>query len=299
MRSSVSGSFGTFLIAVIFLAGLANSGCNNTFDPLMDNDKYHFTLFGVLDLSADTQWVRVMPVMDSLISRSTSPIDAEVSLTRLSDGRRVPLNDSLFSYRKGDFYAWNYWTTEPLMEGEQYRLQAESSDGKTSSVLVEMPLDFTPPKVYYDEKLETGLVYGDGVERLVVADGIYGIIQYTEGGDPMPEREVLVSHVEDIKYSAQSGYRFQLGDLNEIRRELGNSDAFRISNREVLVASGTEDWPDLLGFEKSQNVLPNIQSNVENGLGVVAGIVSKRLPMKSCYDEEGKIVPCPVITPSY
>lgn len=289
----------SLLTALLLFAVVAGSGCNNTFDPLMENDRYHFSMYGALDLSVDTQWVRVMPVMDSLISRSSSPIDASVSLTRLSDGHRVLLNDSLFSYREGDFYAWNYWTTETLIEGESYRLEAETSGGLSSSVEVDMPMDFIQPRVFYTEGAEAGMVYGGGVDRVVVADGVYTVIQYDESGRPLPEREVVVPHISDIKYDNQGGYRFQLGDLTAIRLELGDGGVFTIVNREVLVASGTDDWPDLFDYEKPQYVLPNIQSNVENGLGVVAGIVSKRIPMKSCYDEEGDIVPCPLIEPPY
>lgn len=299
MDSSKRKSIYSLLTALLLIAVVAGSGCNNTFDPLMENDRYHFSMYGALDLSVDTQWVRVMPVMDSLISRSPSPLDAKVSLTRLSDGRRVMLNDSLFSYRDGDFYAWNYWTDEPLIEGESYRLEAKASDGLSSTVEVDIPMDFIQPRVFYTEGAEAGMVYGDGVDRLVVADAIYTVIQYDQSGRPLPEREVVVPHIEDIKYDNQDGYRFQLGDLKIIRLELGDGSNFSIVNREVLVASGTDDWPDLFDYEKPQYVLPNIQSNVENGLGVVAGIVSKRIPMKSCYDAEEDIVPCPLIEPPY
>lgn len=98
-------------IFVIFLA-LFGIGCETEFDPLQERDRYPFSMYGFLDLHADTQWVRVMPVLDSLVTHNPEPIDAHVTLTREMTGETTVLDDSLFFY--GSFaYAWNYRTAEP------------------------------------------------------------------------------------------------------------------------------------------------------------------------------------------
>ncbi len=41
---------------------------------------------------------------------------------------------------------------------------------------------------------------------------------------------------------------------------------------------------------------PNGVSNVENGVGYVAGIISKTVPFRSCYKEDGlTLKPCPTV----
>ncbi len=40
---------------------LVLSGCNRSFEPFKENNTYYFSIYGYLDVSADTQWVRVSP----------------------------------------------------------------------------------------------------------------------------------------------------------------------------------------------------------------------------------------------
>jgi hypothetical protein len=99
-------------------------------------------MFGYLDLKADTQWVRVMPVRQNLFL-APEPIDAVVTLEHLGSGRIVTLNDSLFGFvdpRLGSVaYAYNFWTTERLEPEESYRLRAVRSDGASTTATVVMP----------------------------------------------------------------------------------------------------------------------------------------------------------------
>lgn len=281
-----------WLVVMLMVSGMA--GCENSFEPFEENHGFNFTMFGALDLSADTQWVRVMPVMDSLVSRSSKPIDAQVTLTRLSDGQTTVLNDSLFKFRD-EFYAWNFWTTVPLQEGEEYRIVAEASDGRTSSATLTIPPDFPTPLVEYYPRNERGRVYGTGIERVVVADGIYNV-RISDEDDIIKQGWVHVPHAYDVYYYENGQFEFELYDVNTIAERYGvRANNVGILDREVLVVSGTSDWPDFEGLLREEYVLPDIQSNVENGLGVVSGIVSKRIPMESCYNSENEIIACPLI----
>lgn len=278
---------------VLLIAG-GMVGCENSFEPFEENHGLHFTMFGALDLSADTQWVRVMPIMDSLVIRSPRPLDAEVSLTRLSDGQRTILNDSLFRFRD-EFYAWNFWTTVPLQEGEEYRIEAKASDGRTSSATLTIPQNFPTPKVVYSTRNEAGRVFGSGIDRVVVADGIYFIQTIGEEGELL-RRWIHVPHAYEVDYFGDNEFQFTLNDRRTIGERLGTSaNGITILEREVLVAAGTSDWPDFEGLLREEYVLPDIQSNVENGLGVVSGIVTKKFPMESCYNADEEIIGCPLI----
>lgn len=281
-----------WLVVLLMVSGMA--GCENSFEPFEENYGLHFTMFGALDLSADTQWVRVMPIMDSLVSRSSKPIDAQVSLTRLSDGQKTILNDSLFKFRD-EFYAWNFWTTVPLQEGGEYRIEAKASDGRTSSATFTIPPDFPTPLVEYYPRNETGRVYGSGVERVVVASGIYYVQTISDHGQLL-RQWVHVPHAYEVEYFGNNNFQFTLNDQRTIAERLGVSTlGITILDREVLVASGTSDWPDYEGLLREEYVLPDVQSNVENGLGVVSGIVTKKFPMESCYNADNEIIACPLI----
>ncbi|MCW9705406.1 hypothetical protein [Fodinibius salsisoli] len=113
------------LKSAVLFAAIAFSvviGCSNTFEPLQENDQYHFSIYGYLDASADTQWVRVMPVRDSLYF-SPRPLDAEVTLENVATGQSVVMNDSLFSPLQG-VYVYNFWTKMKLEPEQTYRLTA-------------------------------------------------------------------------------------------------------------------------------------------------------------------------------
>ncbi|MEX1270504.1 MAG: hypothetical protein WEA56_15915 [Balneolaceae bacterium] len=275
-------------IAFLFFYG---TGCETAFDPLQENDQYKFSMYGVLDLHADTQWIRVTPIQDTLLSRSTEPIDAQVTLTRERTNETVVLEDSLFLY-SSFAYARNYWTPERLHPEEEYTVQARGQDNQYSSVLVTMPASLPLPVVEYTFVEEKGMVYGEGVENLVVAETNY-LIQVIAFGRPSPPFTVVFSHLSDAFVEPNGDYRFPVDFWPRIREIVAPSDSVIILEREVVVASSRKDWPDLSGLDKQEIFIPEGDSNVENGTGMIAGIASRKMPLESCFDEEGKLTACP------
>ena len=252
--------------------------CEHSFEPIKVNDNAQFSLYGAFDLSADTQWVRVMPVLDSLVWRTPKPIDAEVRLIHTSSGEETILNDSLFVFPKG-YFAWNFWTSNQLIEGEEYRLIAEDSEGNQSSATFHMPMNFPDPTVEYSYITERGRVYGSGVDTLVVADGIYDIT-INRGGELETEYGVRISHLKEVQYGSNGDFEFLIHDLRAIAEKFSvRQNDIGILYREMEVASGNEDWPDVADLVQDEIILPQINSNVVNGTGVVVGIVSKRTPL--------------------
>jgi hypothetical protein len=70
--------------------------------------------------------------------------------------------------------------------------------------------------------------------------------------------------------------------------------------RQIFVAAAGPEWDeDIPSFDDLSYALPDAASNVENGVGYVIGIVSKSIPYKNCFDEEGDVVSCPAEQPIF
>lgn len=61
-------------------------------------------------------------------------------------------------------------------------------------------------------------------------------------------------------------------DQEEITRRLGGA-LFAITSIEVTVAAAGPDWPDLAAFDDETLALPNVVSNIEEGVGFLSGII--------------------------
>lgn len=275
------------------------TSCENTFEPLQENDRFYFSIFGALDASSDTQWVRVMPVRESILT-SPEPLDAKVTLTRKSTGEVYELEDSLFTPRNG-YYAWNFWTTANIEAGEEYYFEAENSEGEISSADVFIPDDFPTPIVDYQEGDFLGQIHVNQVERLVVVDIVYYFRITSQDGvsslysDSYSQMDDIRPGVGDHSYTVYSYPNEDFADLND--KHVTDRTGIIHEKQEVLIVSGGPGWPETGDLTEEERFLPGAISNVENGLGILAGIVSKRVPFESCYDDNGDLVACPLLEP--
>lgn len=261
------------LLFFVFLYGAA---CESTFEPLQENKQYAFSMYGTLDLHADTQWVRVMPIGESLISTDPEPNGTEVTLIRNDTGKPTMLYASLFRFG-GSAYVWNYLTAEALHPTEEYTMIATAPDGRQSRATVTIPSVLPIPEVDYSVENEEGVITGTSADPLIIFEIRYLVQVFTEGGCA-PETEVVISHVDDIFMGSDGEYRVLADNTGRIARALGvRAGAYIVNKRELLVISASEDWPDLSGLTKEEIVLPDVVSNVENGTGLVAGIASRRV----------------------
>ncbi len=273
-------------------------GCENSFEPLKENDQYYFSIFGTLDASTDTQWVRVMPVRKSIFT-SPKPLNARVTITEKRTGSVTVMQDSLFALRDG-YYAWIYWTTADIKTGEDYLFEATNEEGETSTVDVFVPEDFPTPPVDYDEGDPVAQIYVDGVERLVIADIIFYFRTVSQSGIS-PLYHQAISQMGDVRIESdgtQVVYGYP-GQGKGIINESYGTDRISVMHewQEVRVISGGPGWPEVGDLSEEERFLPGAISNVNKGLGVLAGIVSKRVPLESCYDDEGNLEACPLLEP--
>ncbi|WP_265764067.1 hypothetical protein [Fodinibius salsisoli] len=242
-------------------------------------------MYGYLDASADTQWVRIMPVRDSLFY-NPKEIDATVTLQELESGETVTLNDSLFHF-SNNRYAHNFWTTHPLKPSGTYRLEAERSDGAASHVSVALPADFPIPIAYIWEPddFTPDRIEVEGIEQLADVQVIYR----NQG------RHFPINHIEDTVIVPDGSYKVYIRpweDIETINTDLGEQLEIPNENREIFVAAATDDFPDFATIDDIISTLPEGISNVESGVGYVGGILSKTIPYKSCFDDNLNRIPC-------
>lgn len=284
------------LLAALFLL----TGCETSFDVFGESDTY-FSLHGFLDASADTQWVRIEALQDSLLI-NTRPLDAVVTLTHLATGRTSTWHDSLFQYVEGAT-AYNYWSADPILPLETYRLQVERSDGASSAVTITLPDAFPDPFINFPPFSIINLPVSGNVcarefdmiirtERLAALQFTYHVPtlrpnvtrRHSVSYIPLAERvdtnlyEVTVSWVDDLLELATLDPDIRLNQLLQLEAV------------DLLVAAAGPNWPDNALSDETV-ALPGTITHIEQGFGFVGGVVSKRLSIPlgdyrdvSCFD---------------
>lgn len=126
------------LPALAVAAVLLQTACDNTVDPFVASAEEPFAIYGYLDSEADTQFVRISPVIDAFGFVHGDTLDAHVELLNLTSGTRVRLQDSsavLPNQRRAYFY----YTRLTPARGSAYRLDVFNSRGDTTQAFARMP----------------------------------------------------------------------------------------------------------------------------------------------------------------
>lgn len=275
------------LLSIIATFCIISIGCEETFQPIKKNDKYNFSMYGYLDASTDTQWVRITPARRQ-ISVPEIP-EMQVTLVETATGNSAVMNDSLLQLANGIQFV-SVWTTMNVKPEHTYRLEAEQPDGDSSSVTVTIPEDFpTPYLVYQDGMCNGARLYIEDVPRLADARSTWFLKMNSSG---------YIRHIvyhkpyrNNITPDSPGNYDFYIPPYEPIRLPAGDIDRAR---REIFVASGGPEWNEkLVSIDNLIYALPDGFSNVKNGVGYVIGIVSKTIPYERHYVFEGQsLVAC-------
>jgi hypothetical protein len=233
-------------------------------------------MFGYLDLRADTQWVRVMPVRQNLLT-DPAPIDATVTLEKVGSGRIVTLKDSLFSFTDarlgGVQYAHNFWTTERLEAKGQYRLNAVRSDGAATSALVDMPADLELSFLNLDGGGDTAWVE-IRAERVLLVETLHSMM--TLSGEPAGS------------IARRQSEAIPTGDPGKQVLNVDGAPAFQqglvdVNRSQLHVVTVPAVWPYDPRLPEPDDVLPGaMPTNVENGVGFVGGVATMTIPFHRC-----------------
>ncbi len=281
-----------FFFGLILLAG-----CDQSFNPLRENNEYHFSIYGTLDAAADTQWVRVGTVRQN-INESPDPDGIQVILEDLQSGETVVMNDSLFTSRN----VLNYWTTMDIEQEQTYRITVEGTDGKTSRVTVTTPKEVPPLYIFTrpDPPVATIYIY-DTVKHIADIQSVWYVILNPE---TEPRRRIYrfpIRHTLRDTYSFFGTYSASANleeQQKKIEQSVGNAE-ITIVTRRFFVAAGGPEWDDdLSSVDDLEYFLDGTGSNVENGLGYVVGISSAWFRQATCETpDKSNFAPCEPVGP--
>ncbi len=129
------------LVATLLLASSASllTACDTTVDRFAEGDtEFVFNLAGFLRTEADTQFVRVQRIRESVTRAPGVVLEAHVSLTDLTAGVKVTMTDSLVRLDSGDT-GHLFFAVMPIAPGHTYELRAEDEFGRMTSASTTVP----------------------------------------------------------------------------------------------------------------------------------------------------------------
>ena len=252
--------------ALLLLAALGLAACEVPFDPIEPSD-LHYSVSGYLDVSADTQWVRVEPLARTSVP-SEAPLDAAVTLEG-PDGGAVPLAQEVRQFATGPAHL--FWTTAPVASGAAYRLVVRGPDGAETRVRVE-----TPDTTAFSVEVTTGRyvcparVVVRGAERVVDAQTRYLVAR---PGGPQAFAFPKADTFERADDGAVLAALYFADDAREM--DLDPVSPQGLLRSEVVVAVATDLWPDALALTLEEALLFQSPA-VEDGVGFVGGVATQR-----------------------
>lgn len=278
-----------FIFSILLL-----TTCDQTFEPLAENDQYYFSIYGYLDVSADTQWVRIGTPRETL-NDNPNLSGITVTVQNMESGDIVELKDSLFTPEN----FLNYWTTADIESDQTYRIKVEGEVGKSSHADIITPPKLPTPLVLENTYTPLGFsVYVDDVvEHVADIQSKWYVILNPET-DPIKKTFTFnyrdeMEHVEvyDGSFTAFAPLE---DEESRIESSVGNNE-YKVVYKQFFVAAVGPGWNDnISSIEDLEYFISTTSSNVENGLGYIIGIDSKWVPYKVCTNDQKSVaVPCP------
>lgn len=257
--------------------------CDDSFVPLEDKSETPFSMYGYLDASADTQWVRVIPLREQLNAPAEIP-EMDVSIENVDTGEIIEMNDSLFQFRQ-EFNVVNSWALADIQPEQTYRVIGTLPSGLTSQVTISTPEDFPTPNTDDFQGGCSGSLRMSGIERLADVKSVWKVRFYFSG--IVDERVISIPYrrqVLDLREGDYSVYINYTKELSVIADQtLSTPDSTNVISRKIFVASAGPEWEEeITSLDQLEYSLPLINSNVENGVGYMIGIVSKSVDLTDC-----------------
>jgi hypothetical protein len=266
------------LAAGLCVAALATA-CDESFGPI-EPSELGFSVFGYLDASADTQWIRLMPIRPLTVP-SQDPLGATVTLEHLESGRIVELRDSLFSFStiwdpllgSEGTYLHNFWTPEDIEPGTSYRFSARREGKEPAEAIVEIPPD-------YEVEVAINQDYGSDLLRVTGVKHVPFVLMmahfYDLCGPSVARKQYKPRWADDEpKVIGIGKFRFNP------RPGCGLSV---IENWELWIVASEAAWP-AGGYSPSGMGASGRTSNVTNAVGFLGGVLTKRIPYENCWFE--------------
>lgn len=289
------------LAALVVAALLLTPGCKDpTVDVLQPSDEFQFSLFGALNVAADTQVIRVEPIGDSTQVGAPRDLNATVVLENLDSGEQIALQDSLTTFGTEPAVVHNLWTTHSIQPATSYRVVVRSEGESVTTATTTTPS--RPPNLTYTAFPDTSLrlpcvfldnpnsqardansftVTAEDVDRIAAVE-----VRYPIPSAP-PRTPRFFNHSESVEkdedlFIISVFYRRNLIRSNRenfvpdrpMRRRCARIDDFASLYAIVVVSAGGPDWPQWRGVSLNEIARPDSFSNVEGGNGFVGAIYS-------------------------
>ncbi len=265
----------TSMLALALLLG----ACVETVDPILESDR-DFTLFGTLDMARDTQYVRVIPIRETLLPGPAAPLDVVFTSEDLETGVRTVWRDSMVTFSNGAS-GHVFFAPLRLRAGHTYRieLQPNGSDVVTSAETTVPPA----PRPTVAPETVTGGVGGaigrgqqqirwEGVLQQPFRIELWYRFLITENSD---FRDIRMPYVPTNAYTPDGRLQIDL-DLTKDRLTL---DTLVVVDEAPLAGLGVSLTildaafvPPGGRFDPEVLVQPGTLSNVDNGLGFVGSV---------------------------
>ena len=285
---ALCGACSSSLAACLCVAAVV-AACDESFDPIAPSE-LAFSVFGYLDASADTQWIRVMPIR-SLKVTSQDALGAKVTLEHLGTGRIIELRDSLFrfsSYLDLDLgsegaYLHNFWTPEDIEPGAAYRFSARREGKEPVEVVVEIPRDYEVEVAVGQERRrwQPDELRITGVKHLpFLTTATYF---YDGCGSSMTRTRYAGRSADDETYLIAIG-------KPEVTPRIACGSPI-VPNWELWLVGSEAAWP-AGGYSPGALGGSGRTSNVTNAVGFLGGVLTKVIPYEDCkFQSDGAPVP--------
>lgn len=278
--------------------------CHESFEPLLENETAPFSIYGFLDTSADTQWIRIAPLRQQIDMPPEKP-EMLVRLEHIESGHSQIMKDSLF-LRADGFNYLNAWSNINIEPAQTYRLTVTRLDGLQSHVTVSTPDEFPTPRVLFVD--DVARVFISGIDRLadVHTRWLVRIIAPDSGWDF--KRIFWIPHRHRVRHIATSGdYELRISIVSDFANILEQivipprgELQVEVIQKQIYVASGGPEWNEEIAFLGDLVYAhPDIILNVENGVGYLIGVTSKAIPFESCYNDQFELIACDVVKTLY
>jgi hypothetical protein len=271
-------------ILCLAAAGLVSS-CDTSVDLYDLNDR-HFSILGFLDASADTQFIRIEHLRDS-VAYGSGPLQAEVTLEHLETGEVTVLRDSLaqiFDPVEEEFIPIHkFWVPLRLQPAGRYRLTVTGEGGAASTAAVTLPDSFPDPAFELDPPIACECIRNpnDGDEIHLEIPGISRLAGINAVYETAFGQTFTVIHFDDA-VRMPDGYQLSFSYLEDISffvpptPEKGRC----IRRLAVLIGAAGPEWPE----NAVTTEFPENYTNIEGGEGFLGGILTKTIevPLTDC-----------------
>jgi hypothetical protein len=253
------------------------AACDESFSPIQPSE-LQLSVFGYLDASADTQWIRVMPVRPVLVT-SPGRLAATVTLEHLGTGRIIELRDSVFRFAVNPdvgsegVFLHNFWTTEKIDPGAAYLFSARPDGEEPSEAVVEIPGE-------YDVEVWLGQSQSGGDRLRLVGLKHMAFVRITHFYD------TCGSAVESSILNTASTDSDTL--MIPISKRLLSRPACgppQLEKQALLVIGSATKWPSGLEYSAQGLGVSDAPSNISNSVGFLGGVLTKLTPFENCHFE--------------